>query len=373
MQYEHGIIGGGCAGLQMLYALLRNPATCNDRIVIFEAERKIPNKSWCFWLKENHIYKDLVEKSWPELLFRAENEVIRQSILPYHYQYISSQRFYQFHHQLISTHENVSLIYAKPQNLKPTNYGFELTANDRIYQIKNVYDSRPQLQSGKEKPILQHFLGWHVASEKPVFDSTAPSVMDFDVPADGFIYLLPFGPKNALIELTYFTDTIYTPEHYRQILSNVMAERYGGQTYKITGEEFGQIPMSAFKSTGFGEAGQWLIGTAGGITKATTGYTFTRITKDCKNIVKAVAGDLPKDFERGTNGRFLFYDRLLLGILKKKPGMLQPIMYQLFKKQPFLRILRFLNEESTVWEEVKIFASLPWTPFLAELIRYYRK
>lgn len=90
MYYQHGIIGGGCAGLQMLNALLQNPATQKDSIVIFEPEVEIPDKSWCFWSKEEHTYQDLIEKSWDQLVFRAKNKVIKRTIFPYKYQYISS-------------------------------------------------------------------------------------------------------------------------------------------------------------------------------------------------------------------------------------------------------------------------------------------
>lgn len=370
MEYQHGIIGGGCAGLQMLYALLRTPETSKQRIIIFEAECTIPNKSWCFWSDKDNIYQNLVEKSWPALIFRAEDHVIRQSILPYHYQYISSQRFYQFHHELIRNHENVTLVYTKPQQLKAVNNGFELIAGDQIYQLKSVYDSRLQPKKTEEKPLLQHFLGWHVQTEVPIFDTTAPIVMDFDVAGNGFVYLLPFSSCQALIELTHFSSTLYQPEHYHFHLQKFMALRYPQVNFQIKFEERGKIPMSREKFTGVGAAGQWLIGTAGGMTKATTGYTFGRITKDCAQIAAAVAAGKPVAANRGTTGRFLFYDRLLLGILERKPALLQKIMYQLFSKQPFNRILAFLDESSSFWQELKIFCSLPWTPFLKQLFLY---
>jgi len=60
----------------------------------------------------------------------------------------------------------------------------------------------------------------------------------------------------------------------------------------------------------------------------------------------------------------------LLGILKRKPALLETIMYQLFSKQPFQRILSFLDESSSLTNEIKIFGTLPWKPFLTELFHY---
>ena len=370
MYCQHGIIGGGCAGLQMLNALLQNPATQNDSMVIFEPEVEIPDKSWCFWSKEEHTYQDLVEKSWDQLVFRAKNKVIKRTIFPYKYQYISSQKFYHHHRQLLSQHRNVKLLNAKVSQVTSQNGLFVVECDEGRFQFENIYDSRQNAQNNEQPQVWQHFLGWHVIMAEPVFDTSAATIMDFDVPGNGFIYLLPFSSCHALVEFTYFSLTLYQSEHYRFYLQEFMAERYPQTAFLIKNAECGKIPMSGKSFTGIGEAGQWLIGTTGGMTKATTGYTFTRIMNDCERIAKAVAKGKSAIPNRGTTGRFLFYDRLLLGILERKPDLLEKIMYKLFSKQPFQRILSFLDESSSLTNEIKIFGTLPWKPFLTELFHY---
>lgn len=370
MHYQHGIIGGGCAGLQMLNALLQNPATQKDSIVIFEPEVEIPDKSWCFWSKEAHIYQDLVETSWDQLVFRAQNKVIKRTIFPYKYQYISSQKFYHYHRQLICKHRNVKLLNAKVSQVNNQNGSFVIECDEEHFQFENVYDSRQNTKNLEQPQVWQHFLGWQVMMAEPVFDTSAATIMDFDLPGNGFIYLLPFSSCQALIELTYFSTKLYQSEHYRFHLQEFMAMRYPQINFQLKNEECGKIPMSGKNFTGIGAAGQYLIGTAGGMTKATTGYTFTRIMNDCERIVKAVAKGKSAIPNRGTTGRFLFYDRLLLGILERKPDLLETIMYELFSKQPFQRILAFLDESSSFWQELKIFGRLPWKPFLTEIFRY---
>ncbi len=68
--------------------------------------------------------------------------------------------------------------------------------------------------------------------------------------------------------------------------------------------------------------------------------------------------------------RFKFYDTLLLSILNNEPQKGKQIFETLFKTQPIQIILRFLDEETTVWQEIKIFAKLPIPLFLKYLIKH---
>jgi len=110
------------------------------------------------------------------------------------------------------------------------------------------------------------------------------------------------------------------------------------------------------------------IDTAGGLTKPTTGYTFRNVQIDSQQIVSSLKSGTDLD-RKPVKARFRFYDRLLLGIIDQEPHKVKKIMDRLFQRNHFPRILRFLDEESSLLDEIRIFCSIPWVPFLKQLFR----
>ena len=111
------------------------------------------------------------------------------------------------------------------------------------------------------------------------------------------------------------------------------------------------------------------IGTVGGLTKPSTGYTFTRIHQHCKDIVSALeAGETPP-VSKSSAYRFRVYDMMLLYLLENHQQTSIEIFNQLFKKNRFDRILQFLEEETHLGNELAIFSSLPYMPFFKAIYK----
>jgi lycopene beta-cyclase len=105
------------------------------------------------------------------------------------------------------------------------------------------------------------------------------------------------------------------------------------------------------------------IGTAGGQTKASSGYTFQFIQKQSAAITDQLI-KTGKPFTRAVPKRFHFYDSVLLNILYHKNEMGKPVFTDLFRKNKPQQVLRFLDNESSLGDELKIISSLPTLPFL---------
>jgi Lycopene cyclase protein. len=114
------------------------------------------------------------------------------------------------------------------------------------------------------------------------------------------------------------------------------------------------------------------IGTAGGQTKASSGYTFRFIQKHSAAIVEALV-KTGQPFPPNTKGskRFKFYDSTLLHILqhKKLPG--DQVFSRMFKKNKPLPVLRFLDNETSLKEELSIISTLPTWPFLKAALHQF--
>jgi lycopene beta-cyclase len=191
--------------------------------------------------------------------------------------------------------------------------------------------------------------------------------MDFRVSQKNgttFVYVLPVSPNSALVEYTLFTSKLLEKQEYDEALRNYISSYLNIAEYTIVEEEFGVIPMTNMKFVK--RLGKVInIGTAGGQTKASSGYTFQFIQKQSEQLVlDLLQHGYPKDHETFMDKRFKFYDTTLLNILhnNRHPG--DKIFADLFQKNPTSRVLKFLDNESTLEDEINLMGTLPQGVFI---------
>ena len=65
--------------------------------------------------------------------------------------------------------------------------------------------------------LLQHFVGWTIKTNKPVFDEDKATLMDFSIDQKNetrFFYVLPTSKNEALVEFTLFSKELITNNEY---------------------------------------------------------------------------------------------------------------------------------------------------------------
>jgi lycopene beta-cyclase len=188
-----------------------------------------------------------------------------------------------------------------------------------------------------------------------------------------FVYVMPFSEREALIEYTLFTADLLKEEDYLLGLHDYINNVMGLKNWTTREEEFGVIPMTNHKFTR--RNGSILnIGTAGGRTKASSGYTFRFIQKDTADIVNRLRATGSPFADRYGYSRFDWYDSVLLNILSHRTLAGDQIFNDLFRNNAPDKILKFLDNETSVREELAILASLPQLPFMkAGLIEIVKK
>jgi lycopene beta-cyclase len=215
-------------------------------------------------------------------------------------------------------------------------------------------------------PLRQHFGGWEVRTEHPIFDPGCVTLMDFDAPQhDGtaFFYLLPTSPHRALVEYTMFSTHPRARTFYDDHLGEHL-DGLGAGSYQIERREYGVIPMEDRRHAQRSGDHVWNIGTVGGMTKPTTGYTFQRIHDQTRRLVEAWATGAPPPPGRVVSPRYGFADRTLLNILHHHPELGRPMFERLFRTSSIDDILTFLDERSSLAADCRMIARLPWRPFL---------
>jgi lycopene beta-cyclase len=377
--YDYIIAGGGCAGLSLVLRLLQSPLK-DKRILIIDADTKTQNdRTWAFWSKEEDpLFQPIIAKTWDRLQFSDESGSSISSIQPFTYQLIQGIDFYRYAKSIIQKADHVDTLTARISHIGEDATGPFCWANDNLYRAQFVFNSCFTSNDLKpEQPehyfMLQHFLGWRIKTKRPIFDPQEATLMDFRGPQKGnarFYYLLPFSEREALVEYTLFSGNTLQKEEYRQALRVYMNEHFEGEDFEIVEEEYGVIPMTnKVLSSRTRHPHVVQIGTRSGMVKPTTGYAFLRIQQQTQAIVDQLRKDGTPFIAEKQKSRFRFYDTLLLHILHEEGHLAKQIFSQLFQRNSMLRILTFLNEKSTIWQEARIFASLPMNPFLKALFK----
>ena len=374
--FDIAVLGAGCSSFQLLHQLSQQPQWLHQKVALF-SEGIPQQRSWCFWSKEQHPLQHLVTKSWSKIIFKGKGFSKIENVEPYQYHYIAGEDFFHyFHNDFLLEHENITTISNSVTAIKESQAGFEVLSSDNKCETKNVFSSLPPVWENISARfwLKQHFVGWFIKTEQPVFDDTALTLMDFSIPQQAdtrFVYILPFSKTEALVEMTVFSPTVYPESVYEEVLTAYMNQHFPNIHYDIQNTEKGVIPMTDATFSRYGSAGEILLGTSAGTVKATTGYAFKRITKDSQQLAKDFSQNTKYSWHH-TKGRFRFYDRLLLGIISDEPLRGSVIFETLFKKIPMSTIFRFLDEETTLLEEIRLFSQLPFFPFLKQIYKQWK-
>jgi lycopene beta-cyclase len=369
--YDYIIAGGGCAGLSLAYALAHSPLQ-DRRVLIVDREAKAKNdRTWSYWTDHANQFDHIVLKNWQKITFIGDDYHHVSQLEQYRYQTIRGEDFYREIKEKIASKPNFSWLFGEVAQVADQGDTALVEVNGQQFTAHYVFDSlyRPE-QYGPHAAdyhfTLQHFKGYVVRTPQPAFDPETITMFDFRTEQkDGafFFYVLPFTADTALVEYTGFSKGLLPLDEYDAELRAYLRDTLQLTDYEIIEEEFGAIPMTdyAFPAR---EGRVVKIGVQGGQSKPSTGYAFYRIQQQVAALVKSLAETGAPFAVPRPKPQFRAYDSLLLNILHRDGEQIKPIFTQMFARNPIERILRFLNEDSSLYEDLCIITSVPPKPFL---------
>jgi Brp/Blh family beta-carotene 15,15'-monooxygenase len=201
-------------------------------------------------------------------------------------------------------------------------------------------------------------------------------MMNFDIDQDGctqFMYVIPFSSNEALIEFTRFGAEKIEQAYAEDVLKKFIGQHFSH--FEKLGEERGCIPMTTQINPPSKHKGVLNTGASANLIKPSTGYGFKNMFLFAQLVTKKIENQELEKFNRiqlPTKNRFKFYDKLLLLILLRWPSVGKKIFTRLYSKIPTLGIFSFLEEKSTLRQEIRIFSVLPITPFIKALFLYLK-
>ena len=350
------ILGAGAAGLSLCHALLKRGVTDDIRIL----DRKTAftdDRTWCFWNTAPHPFSHLAAHCWHSWDVIGSDGRRASQHSDHGYACLRGIDFYTYVIEELRRHPNVTIELGCP-------------VENSLPEADFIFDSRPRPIPPGGLTFSQRFFGQFVRTQDPVFDPSRCTLMDFRVPQEQglhFIYVLPFSPTEALVENTYIqapSTVAITATQHRAEISAYFSTQFGLEGFTAEREESGAVPM-ATREGPKRDGNVFFIGTAGGCSKPSSGYAFTRIQQQCRLIADAVAAGTLGSFEEPlTPARFRFFDTVFLQALSDNPSAFPDYFYRLFSRVPPEKLTAFLTETSLWPSDLSIVRSLPLPPFL---------
>ena len=360
--------GAGASATLLLLNMEKQGLLQDKKILIIDPDTKHNNdKTYCFWSEQNEpltlLCRNLISHQWDEV---SVNRNIKESLLPKKYFHISSIDVYKELRRIINQY-NFQRIEGSVIEMINIENGVKVITDSSAWESSLVFDSRPPKYlppKNDDTHLLQSFIGYVITTDDPILNTNCMDLMDFNVDQLGatqFMYVLPLGEGKMLVELTRFGIEAITQKEANSVLDLYITQRFGN--YQILDIEIGCIPMSTADISVESLPGVIAIGGRAGAVKPSTGYAFKNMFSHGERLADSLKRNIPPAVITDSS-RFRFYDRLLLLILTKQPFQGKPIFEALFKKNEIKNVFLFLDEKTTLIQDIRIFLTLPIKPFL---------
>jgi lycopene beta-cyclase len=375
-EFDYIIVGAGCSGLSLVVRMIQSGSFTDKKILIIDKAPKAgSDKTWCFWDDGSiaAFWQDsgIIYHEWKTLWFKHPVQNLQLDIGSYSYKMIRSVDFERHCLTVINAARNVTLHYGEVINIDASKGA--INTADTAYVAPVIFSSvllNPPVLKQNELYLLQHFRGWWIETTYDAFDPAQADLMNFNTDQKNgctFLYVLAVNKRKALVEYTLFTEDELGDNQYNGGLQQFIAAELKLNDYRIVKIENGVIPMTDLQFPQR-EGKVFFIGTAGGQTKASTGYTFSFIQKQTAALVKSLQeNNMPAVYKQPS--RFRFYDSVLLRILHEKKIKGADVFFRMFRKNKAADVLRFLDNESNFLQELKIMQSSDKSVFIPAAIK----
>ena len=373
INYDYIIAGAGAAGLSLVAHMIHSGKFSDKKILLVDRAPKTRNdRTWCFWEQEPGLFESIVYRKWNSMWFHgAEGGSRLYDVSPYQYKMIRGIDFYNYCFTLIGEQKNITVEYGTIEKIQSSEAGTFVLFNGLKINATYIFCSINPVDDYRKAGhyfLWQHFKGWFIQTEKEIFNPVEATLMDFRVDQENdsrFVYVMPFNKNEALVEYTVFSENSLSDEEYNDRLRNYCSQRLmlKSNEYIITNEEFGKIPMTNydFPSSHYNII---YIGSAGGKTKASTGYTFRYIQMHSEQILHSLVNYGSPHIHQ-PDKKFSFYDSILLKILSEKKLSGARIFRKLFETNKMNEVFKFLDNETSLGEDLKLISSLPKSKFIS--------
>lgn len=373
---EHAlvILGGGCAGLGLAMRLAQLGEACPRTVIIERRADYVHDRTWCYWSTPQARLTGLARMKWSQAVISADTRRVVADCATQPYACIASDDFYRAALATIALNPRISLRTETEVTTEPERVGgvWSVGTSHGSLSGRQVVDTRPWRQGAAARPLMaQSFSGVEVEVESDLFATTTATLMEFvEGPADQitFLYLLPSGPRRALIEATVFGPYALSAAELAPTLEAMLGRTLAGRAYRVVHREYHVIPMGLPSATVSLGSGHVRVGLEAGGVRAATGYGFQRIQQWAEQAAEAVRRGRPIPAHVADPWLVGWMDRLFLRVLLAYPARAPEIFLRLFGRVDCAALTRFLSGEARLMDCLKVIIALPPGPFVRQLL-----
>ncbi len=381
-QWDIVIAGGGLSGLAMAVELAQ-PQFSHLRILLVEQRTQYRrDRTWSFWSDGSHRYAHLERAAWTRwrVTHDGGDAVCSGSAA---YRTIDADAFYTDALAQIAACTHIEVRLGATVASAGTGWPCRVKLGDgELLQTSLLIDARPTATTAAAtaEPVTmaQHFLGWEIETDTDVFDPSTLDLMDFRPAPDGlhFFYVLPYGPRRALVETTWISAPGLHHDYAAQ-LERYIAQRWGSPTYRKVYEERGSLGLDPV-AEGPKHGPIVKVGRAAGTLRPSTGFAFLETLAHCAQLARQIgqchfpitgnASRTPlRSFRRATADRWM--DAVFQRFLEADWPGAPSLFLAMFRRAPPDRLIRFLSGQAGWRDRIAVVASLPKLRCLRSLVR----
>ncbi|MFI7548898.1 lycopene cyclase family protein [Micromonospora sediminimaris] len=369
------LVGGGGAASLVLAALARHRVRDVRIAVVDPVHRRGQDRTWAFWGQPGNDLDELLSASWSRVEVVTPDTQHALDLTPLRYAMLRSGPIYE-RAAAAERRLGVTRIVAAAGSVD----------DDGERVLVRTVEGRPLLRAGwlldsRPRPPhrpgrtnwLQHFRGWWLRADRPVFDPARAVLMDFRTPQPArgvsFGYVLPVDSRYALVEYTEFSPHLLTGAAYDAALAGYR-DLLGLDPARLTVAEVenGVIPMTDGPFVARPTPRVVRLGTAGGATRPSTGFTFSAMHRQAEQVARAVAAGRPPVPASAYPDRHRWMDAVALRALNGGLVDGPEFFGRLFERNPASRVLRFLDGDTTVAEDLAVMRSTRLRPMVTATV-----
>ncbi|MFF5175751.1 lycopene cyclase family protein [Micromonospora sp. NPDC000089] len=375
LDVDLALVGGGGAGSLLLAALDRHDLRRLRIAVVDPVRKRGQDRTWAFWGTPGGDLDPLLSAGWSTVEVTTPGCRRLLDLAPLRYAMLRSAPVYQ---RAAEAEERLGVTRLDAAVGALDDDGTAVTVRDAdgqaLLRAGWVLDSRPRPPRRPGRTSwLQHFRGWWLESATPVFDPARAVLMDFRTPQPArgvsFGYVLPVSDRYALVEYTEFSPELLTDAGYDAGLRGY-ADLLGLDLAALTVREVedGVIPMTDAPFEARPSARVVRLGTAGGATRPSTGFTFSAMHRQADQVAAALVAGRPPVPRPAYPGRHRWMDAVALRALDSGAVGGPEFFERLFDRNPASRVLRFLDGATSPAEDLAVMRSSPLLPMTSAVV-----
>lgn len=389
MAYDIVIVGGGLSGLALAAELAQAEFSMLRVLVLEQRKNYVRDRTWSYWKTPHsaaHRFSHLERQQWSQWCVRQGTSTHQQASPTVtnggedgkatRYCTLDGDAFYSAAQSVISKSGHVEMrLGTSVRQIVGGDTPSVETSEGEVIQAAWVFDARPPAQTNENR-LVQQFLGQEITTNSDVFDPTMVELMHFQPSTDGlhFFYVLPYSPRNALIETTWISPASVKPDFDTE-LQQFIANCVGSAAYEVVYQEKGSLNLSLSHALPKNALRVAHLGRAAGTLRASTGYAFLETLAHAAQIATSLkshasTGDLknwvPAPFKREALDDWM--DTVFMTVLERDWSLSSWYFMQLFERLDAETMVAFLSGNANWRQRLLVTRALPALPFSAQAL-----